>query len=125
MTELWPTSLGEGAEWRNQDLADIRAFHRGVSDLWTNVNHIAIVVSNVGTSLSFYTDVIGMKQILRPDFDRYLFSFIQIFRKMTNCELRKKIRTRTRACTLARVQRACEKVFKTCVRCAAAPAVFS
>ena len=121
MTELWPTSLGQGAEWRDQDLADIRAGHRGVSDLWTNVNHIAIVVSNVGKSLSFYTDVIGMKQVLRPDFDRYLFSFIQIFRKMTNCGLRKKIRTRTLAC----VQRACEKVFKECVRCAAAPAVFS
>ena len=76
MTELWPTSLGEGAEWRNQDLADIRAGHRGVSDLWTNVNHIAIVVSNVGTSLSFYTDVVGMKQVLRPDFDRYLIFLV-------------------------------------------------
>ncbi len=43
---------------------------RGVSDLWTNVNHVAIVVSDIGKSLAFYADVIGMKQVLRPDFDR-------------------------------------------------------
>ena len=34
------------------------------------VGHIAIVVSDVGASLSFYTDVVGMKQIMRPNFDR-------------------------------------------------------
>merc|ERR1712037_223952 len=44
---------------------------RGVSDLWSSVNHIAIVVSDVGTSLSFYTDIIGMKQVFRPNFDRH------------------------------------------------------
>ena len=44
---------------------------RGVSELWTGVNHIAIVVSDVGKSLVFYTDVIGMKQVFRPNFDRY------------------------------------------------------
>ena len=43
---------------------------RGINDLWTTVNHIAIVVSDVGASLSFYTDVVGMKQIMRPNFDR-------------------------------------------------------
>ena len=43
---------------------------RGVSDLWRSVNHVAIVVSDVGTSLQFYTDVVGMKQMLRPNFDR-------------------------------------------------------
>ena len=43
---------------------------KGVSMLWSSVNHIAIVVSDVGRSLQFYTDVLGMKQILRPDFDR-------------------------------------------------------
>ena len=37
----------------------------------SNVNHIAIVVSDVGISLSFYINVIGMKQINRPDFDRH------------------------------------------------------
>jgi catechol 2,3-dioxygenase-like lactoylglutathione lyase family enzyme len=34
------------------------------------VNHIAVVVSDVGRSLEFYSDVIGMEQIQRPDFDR-------------------------------------------------------
>ena len=43
---------------------------KGVSKLWSSVNHIAIIVSDVGRSLQFYTDVVGMKQILRPDFDR-------------------------------------------------------
>lgn len=45
-------------------------FLRGVSKYWVNVNHIALVVSDVGLSLDFYTNVIGMKQILRPNFDR-------------------------------------------------------
>ena len=44
---------------------------RGVSDLWSNVNHIALVVSDIGTSLSFYTDVVGFQQVMRPNFDRY------------------------------------------------------
>ena len=37
-------------------------------------NHIAIVVSDVGRSLHFYTNIIGMQQINRPDFDRYVLS---------------------------------------------------
>ena len=44
---------------------------RGVSNLWSSVNHIAIVVADVGRSLAFYTDVVGMKQVIRPNFDRY------------------------------------------------------
>ena len=44
---------------------------RGVGKMWSNVNHIAIVVEDVGRSLQFYTDVVGMKQIMRPNFDRY------------------------------------------------------
>jgi len=44
---------------------------RGVSDLWKNVNHVAIVVSDIGRSVAFYSGVLGMKQILRPDFDRH------------------------------------------------------
>ena len=44
---------------------------RGVADLWSDINHIAIVVKDVGTSVTFYTQVIGMTQIMRPDFDRY------------------------------------------------------
>ena len=46
------------------------AFVRGVSNLWSSVNHIAIVVADVGRSLAFYADVVGMKQVIRPNFDR-------------------------------------------------------
>ncbi len=46
-------------------------YYRGVSKYWTKVNHVAIVVSDVGRSLSFYTDVVGMKQVIRPNFDRF------------------------------------------------------
>ena len=42
----------------------------GVEGHWSSVNHIAIVVSNVGRSLAFYTNVVGMKQVMRPNFDR-------------------------------------------------------
>ena len=70
MTELRPTSLGGGYDLLNKDLADIRARNRGVSSLWTNVNHIAITVADVGRSLAFYTDIVGMKQVIRPNFDR-------------------------------------------------------
>ena len=49
---------------------DDSAVNRGVSRLWSSVNHIAIVVEDVGRSLQFYTDVVGMKQIMRPNFDR-------------------------------------------------------
>ena len=47
---------------------------RGVRNWWVNVNHIAIVVADIGTSLSFYTDVVGFEQVMRPDFDRYSFT---------------------------------------------------
>ncbi|XP_040576265.1 uncharacterized protein [Lepeophtheirus salmonis] len=36
-----------------------------------HVNHIALVVSDVGRSLGFYTQVLGLEQTYRPDFDRY------------------------------------------------------
>jgi hypothetical protein len=49
---------------------DVSSENRGVSHLWSSASHVAIVVSDVGRSLSFYTDVVGMKQVLRPDFDR-------------------------------------------------------
>ena len=39
---------------------------------WCGVNHIAICVSDVGRSVSFYCNVVGMTQILRPDFDRLI-----------------------------------------------------
>ena len=31
-----------------------------------------LVVSDVGRSLNFYSDVVGMKQVMRPNFDRYV-----------------------------------------------------
>ena len=41
------------------------------------MNHVALVVSDVGTSLSFYTDVVGFQQVMRPNFDRLVdFAFI-------------------------------------------------
>ena len=43
----------------------------GLSKLWTSVNHIAITVSDVGRSLGFYSNIIGLKQVVRPDFDRH------------------------------------------------------
>ena len=43
---------------------------KGISGLWMSVNHVALVVKDVGRSLAFYTDVIGMKQVMRPNFDR-------------------------------------------------------
>ena len=35
-----------------------------------------LVVSDVGRSLNFYSDVVGMKQVMRPNFDRYLCTSI-------------------------------------------------
>merc|ERR1712176_809722 len=34
-------------------------------------NHIALIVSDVGRSAAFYSDVVGLQQIRRPDFDRH------------------------------------------------------
>jgi catechol 2,3-dioxygenase-like lactoylglutathione lyase family enzyme len=44
---------------------------RGLGNLLTKVNHIAITVSDVGKSLSFYVDILGLQQIRRPTFDRH------------------------------------------------------
>lgn len=35
------------------------------------VNHIALIVSDVGRSAAFYTNVMGFQQIRRPNFDRH------------------------------------------------------
>lgn len=43
----------------------------GVSDLWNRIDHIAIVVSDVGRSAAFYGNILGMIPIPRPDFDRF------------------------------------------------------
>eukprot|EP00438_Fugacium_kawagutii_P013821 Skav210612 [mRNA] locus=scaffold234:231133:232377:+ [translate_table: standard] len=42
-----------------------------MGDLIKSVNHIAIIVSDVGRSLAFYTEIIGFQQIQRPNFDRH------------------------------------------------------
>jgi catechol 2,3-dioxygenase-like lactoylglutathione lyase family enzyme len=44
---------------------------RGLGGSVFAVNHIALIVRDVGTSLYFYTDIIGFKQIARPNFDRH------------------------------------------------------
>ena len=44
---------------------------RGLGHLIMKVNHIAITVSNVGRSLNFYVDILGLQQIRRPHFDRH------------------------------------------------------
>lgn len=44
---------------------------RGLGDLIKKVNHIAITVSDVGKSLGFYVDILGLQQIRRPTFDRH------------------------------------------------------
>ena len=44
---------------------------RGMGDLIRSVNHIAIIVADVGRSLAFYIEIIGFQQIQRPNFDRH------------------------------------------------------
>lgn len=44
---------------------------RGLAELVQMVNHIALIVSDVGRSVSFYADVLGCQQINRPNFDRH------------------------------------------------------
>ncbi|TRY77193.1 hypothetical protein TCAL_10540 [Tigriopus californicus] len=40
-----------------------------IRDLWSKVDHVAIVVSNLETSIDFYTNIIGFKQIGLPNLD--------------------------------------------------------
>jgi catechol 2,3-dioxygenase-like lactoylglutathione lyase family enzyme len=44
---------------------------RGIGDAIQRINHIAIIVADVGRSLAFYTEVMGFQQIRRPNFDRH------------------------------------------------------
>lgn len=43
----------------------------GLAPAIHKVNHIAIIVSDVGRSAAFYTNVMGFQQIRRPNFDRH------------------------------------------------------
>eukprot|EP00931_Biecheleriopsis_adriatica_P069229 TRINITY_DN4309_c0_g1_i4.p1 TRINITY_DN4309_c0_g1~~TRINITY_DN4309_c0_g1_i4.p1 ORF type:complete len:337 (-),score=61.62 TRINITY_DN4309_c0_g1_i4:302-1312(-) len=44
---------------------------RGCRDLIRGVNHIALVVRDIGRSVHFYVDVLGFDLIDRPNFDRH------------------------------------------------------
>lgn len=44
---------------------------RGLGEVIHKANHIALIVSDVGRSAKFYSDVLGLQQIRRPDFDRH------------------------------------------------------
>lgn len=44
---------------------------KGLGTVIYKANHIALIVSDVGKSAAFYSDVIGLQQIRRPDFDRH------------------------------------------------------
>lgn len=44
---------------------------RGLGEVVYKANHIALIVSDVGRSASFYTDVMGFQQIRRPNFDKH------------------------------------------------------
>merc|ERR1712137_707990 len=43
----------------------------GLGEVLYKANHIALIVSDVGRSAAFYSDVIGLQEIRRPDFDRH------------------------------------------------------
>ena len=44
---------------------------RGIGQGVSMANHIAITVSDVGASATFYSHVLGLQQIERPNFDRH------------------------------------------------------
>lgn len=50
-----------------------RKFHerRGIGHLITAAGHMAMTVTDIGTSAHFYADVLGLPQIERPNFDRH------------------------------------------------------
>lgn len=50
---------------------DLNTARRALGELVQSVNHIAIIVSDVGRSIHFYSDVVGLQQIHRPNFDNH------------------------------------------------------
>ena len=44
---------------------------RGLGWQIQKLNHIGLVCADIGRSVSFYADVLGLQQIQRPNFDRY------------------------------------------------------
>lgn len=51
--------------------ADVFDEFRGLGSLVSKMGHVALVVSDVGRSAAFYADVLGFRQVVRPDFDRH------------------------------------------------------
>lgn len=50
---------------------DINKTRSGLGDNVVKVNHMAIIVSDVGLSAQFYSSVLGYQQIRRPNFDKH------------------------------------------------------
>ena len=50
---------------------DIPQLFAILGDLIYKANHIALTVSDIGRSLYFYSDILGLQQIKRPNFDRH------------------------------------------------------
>ena len=44
---------------------------RGLGEVLYKANHIALICSDIGRSAAFYTNVIGLQPIRRPNFDRF------------------------------------------------------
>ena len=50
--------------------------HGVFSNYWDKLDHIALVVSDVGRSVSFYAELVGLEQVNRPDFDRWEIYYV-------------------------------------------------
>jgi len=74
-----PSEIEEGVEgvglsWADEMQPlhwDPRLERRGLGWQIRKLNHIGLVCADIGTSVAFYSDVIGLQQIHRPNFDRY------------------------------------------------------
>ncbi|EGR32980.1 hypothetical protein IMG5_064880 [Ichthyophthirius multifiliis] len=63
--------LGEyGNQWTKLHW-DMNIDRRGLGRNISHSNHIALVVSDIGASTYFYSDILGLQQIERPNFDRH------------------------------------------------------
>lgn len=69
--DLADPALEEPAEEKKQD--DEATDNRNeIADFAiSTVNHIAFIVSDVGKSSHFYSEILGLQQVRRPDFDRH------------------------------------------------------
>ena len=50
---------------------DRKRERRGLGELIYKANHITLTVSDVGKSLAFYRDVLGLQQIRRPNLEKH------------------------------------------------------